>query len=433
MHLIDRIGQPPHPSRPMGFVSAWALGVGTMVGAGIFSLSADAARHAGPGAILSYVMAGVGALVLAVNFGYLAAIHPVSGGPYVYIRDTLGPTAAFVAGWQLWLGMGLSTSFYCLGFARYLTYFVEAPEYLTAPACVLAVAAVNAMGPRVAAALQNLSVALLLFVLGGFMLTGVLRVDPAFYAPLLPYGWSGVLDAVPLVFTSYLGFEMVAQAAGAIRDPSRTVPRAMVASVLAVTALYAGVMAVSVGVVHHVDLATSPTPLAEVARRLAGRGGASAVALGGLVATLSSANGSMLASLELGRAMGADGLLPRWLTGDSSATGRALGWRPSSVRLGMVAVAVAVVGTWVGRLDWLARGVGVLHFLPFSLVPLALLHVLGTPEAAGTPASAAWAGRLWALSAMAVMGFLLRRIDPLDLWVAAALTSPSLLWVLRRR
>jgi len=433
MHLIDRIGQPPHPSRPMGFVSAWALGVGTMVGAGIFSLSADAARHAGPGAILSYVMAGVGALVLAVNFGYLAAIHPVSGGPYVYIRDTLGPTAAFVAGWQLWLGMGLSTSFYCLGFARYLTYFVEAPEYLTAPACVLAVAAVNAMGPRVAAALQNLSVALLLFVLGGFMLTGVLRVDPAFYAPLLPYGWSGVLDAVPLVFTSYLGFEMVAQAAGAIRDPSRTVPRAMVASVLAVTALYAGVMAVSVGVVHHVDLATSPTPLAEVARRLAGRGGASAVALGGLVATLSSANGSMLASLELGRAMGADGLLPRWLTGDSSATGRALGWRPSSVRLGMVAVAVAIVGTWVGRLDWLARGVGVLHFLPFSLVPLALLHVLGTPEAAGTPASAAWAGRLWALSAMAVMGFLLRRIDPLDLWVAAALTSPSLLWVLRRR
>src|SRR5690554_4519307 len=152
MHPIQRVGQPTHPRRLMGFTSAWALGMGTMVGAGIFSLSADAARYAGPGAILSYVIAGAGALVLAVNFGYLATIHPVSGGPYVYIRDTLGSTAAFVAGWQLWVGMGLSTSFYCLGFARYLTYFVTAPEYLTAPACVLAVAAVNAMGPRVASA-----------------------------------------------------------------------------------------------------------------------------------------------------------------------------------------------------------------------------------------------------------------------------------------
>ncbi|WP_324669055.1 APC family permease [Geochorda subterranea] len=433
MHPIQRVGQPTHPRRPMGFTSAWALGVGTMVGAGIFSLSADAARYAGPGAILSYVIAGAGALVLAVNFGYLATIHPVSGGPYVYIRDTLGSTAAFVAGWQLWVGMGLSTSFYCLGFARYLTYFVTAPEYLTAPACVLAVAAVNAMGPRVASALQNLSVAILLIVMGGFMLTGVLRVDPAFYAPLLPYGWPGVLDAVPLVFTSYLGFEMVAQAAGAIQDPRRTVPRAMVASVLAVTALYAGVMAVSVGVVHHVDLATSPTPLAEVARRLAGRGGAAAVALGGLVATLSSANGSMLASLELGGAMWADGLLPRWLTGGSSGAGRAVGWRPSSVRLGMVAIAVAIAGTWVGRLDWLARGVGVLHFLPFSVVPLALLHVLGAPEAARTRPSEAWAARAWAVSATAVMGLLLRRIDPLDLWVAATLTLPGVLWLWRRR
>lgn len=140
-------GRLPRPARPMGFVSAWALGVGTMVGAGIFSLSGDAARHAGPGAILSYVAAGAAAFVLAVNLGRLAALRPVSGGPYVYIRDALGPAAALVAGWQLWLGAGLSVSFYCLGFARYLAHLLRTPEHEAGPGCVLLVGAVNAMGP----------------------------------------------------------------------------------------------------------------------------------------------------------------------------------------------------------------------------------------------------------------------------------------------
>lgn len=434
MYPVRGSAPSPRPTRPMGFASAWALGVGTMIGAGIFSLSADAARHAGPGAIVSYALAGASALVLALNFGRLAALRPVSGGPYVYVRDALGPGAAFLAGWQLWLGMGLSGSLYALGFARYLTYFWPgAPEYVTAPACVVLVAGVNALGPKAAAALQNLSVALLLLVLGAFLLTGLGRVDPAFYAPFLPYGWSGVLDAVPLAFTSYLGFEMVAQAAGAVRDPRRTVPAAMVACVLSVTALYSAIMAVSVGVVHHVDLASSATPLAEVARRLMGRAGASAVAAGGLVATLSSANGVVLASVELGEAMAADGLLPRWLVPAGGPPGRRLALRPSSLRLGAAAVLVAGAGTLVGRLDWLARGVGVLHFLPFSLIPLAVLHHAARQEQAMLRGPSAWRSSVLPLAALAVMGFLLRRIDPADLRIAVGLTLPGFAWLLLRR
>lgn len=423
-------GRLPRPARPMGFVSAWALGVGTMVGAGIFSLSGDAARHAGPGAILSYVAAGAAAFVLAVNLGRLAALRPVSGGPYVYIRDALGPAAALVAGWQLWLGAGLSVSFYCLGFARYLAHLLRTPEHEAGPGCVLLVGAVNAMGPGVAAALQNLSVALLLLVLIGFMAAGLPRVDPAFYTPLLPYGWGGVMDAVPLVFTSYLGFEMVAQAAGAFRDPRRTVPRAMLACVGSVTALYAGIVAVSVGVVHHVDLAASPTPLAEVARRLIGRAGAAAVASAGLVATLSSANGNLLAAVHLGQAIAADGLLPRWLAGPPAGSEPGQASRRFPLRLSLAAIAVAAAGTWLGRLDRLARGVGVLHFLPFTLIPMALLHLAegaraGPARARGTRASA--------LLAMGVMGFLVRRVAPADLGVALLLTLPGLVGLLRRR
>ena len=418
----------------MGFTSAWALGTGTMIGAGIFSLSADTARYAGPGAIVSYVLAGGAAFVLALAFGRLAAIRPVSGGPYVYIRDALGTGAAFLAGWQLWIGMGLSASFYALGFARYLTYFFPGvPDYVTAPSCVLLVAAVNALGSRAAAVLQNLSVALLLLVLTAFLVAGFPRVDPAFYAPFLPYGWSGVLDAVPLAFTSYLGFEMVAQAAGAVRDPRRTVPAAMMACVLSVTMLYAAIMAVSVGVVHHVDLAASATPLAEAARRLLGRVGASAVAAGGLVATLSSANGVVLASVELGETMAADGLLPRWLVPAGEGAARIVPLRHASLRLGAAAVLVAMAGTLVGRLEWLARGVGVLHFLPFSLIPLALLHHVTSPDGQTPLRPSVWRSSLLPLGALAVMGFLLRRIDPRDLWVAVGLTLPGIVWRVGRR
>ncbi|MEW6045123.1 MAG: APC family permease [Bacillota bacterium] len=423
-----RAGRPP---RLMGFFSACALGVGTMIGAGIFSLSADAARYAGPGAVLSYLLAGASAFILAFNFGHLAASRPVSGGPYVYIRDSLGIGAASVAGWQLWLGMALSASFYALGFARYLTYFWPGiPEWLTAPGCVLAVAGANALGHRAAAFLQNLSVALLLFVLGGFVAVGVPRVDPAFWSPFFPYGWDGVLAAVPLVFTSYLGFEMVAQAAGAIANAPRTVPAAMLTSVGVVTLLYTGIIAVSVGIVHHVDLAGSATPLAEVARRVLGRAGASAVAAAGLIATLSSANGVMLASLELGETMAADGLLPRALApAPAPATARHGRFRSSSLRLGAAALVIATLGTLVGQLEWLARGVGVLHFLPFSLIPFAVMgRKTGARERRGQgPLLLHWGSGV-PLLGLAVMGFMLRQINPVDFWVAVGLTVPGVIW-----
>ncbi|WP_324716349.1 APC family permease [Carboxydochorda subterranea] len=407
--------------RPMGLVSAWTLGVGTMVGTGIFALSADAARYAGPAAVASYLLAGLACLVLALNFGLLASGRPVSGGPYVYIRDGLGPLVGIVAGWQLWLGMALSASFYAVGFARYLTYFWPgSPAKGVAAATVALVSVVNVMVPRAASVLQNLSVGFLLLVLGGLVVLGIPRVEPAFWVPVAPYGWRPAVEIVPLVFTSYLGFEMIAQAGNAFRNPRRTVPLAMVASVATVTALYSGIMVVSLGVIHHVDLAQSPTPLAEVARRLMGRPGAAVVAIGGMVAALSSANGVVLASLELARVM----------TGEGS-------WPPSGSRARLpaaelAATAVAVAGTAAGDLEWLARGVGVLHLLPFTLVPITLLQ-LSTSRRARQVTRMAPASSAVAVAGIAVMAFVVRQLRWPEVQTAAWLSAPALLWVWRMR
>lgn len=433
----------------MGLASACALGTGTMIGAGIFALSGEVAGAAGPAAVITYLLAGIVALLQALSVAELASARPLSGGPYLWVRDALGRDAGFVVGWQLWLGMVLSASFYAVGFARYLAYFLPwAPEGPAAAGLLAVLAALNAAGRQAGALLQNLSVAFLVFVLGGLVLAGIPRVDTAFWSPFSPYGWAPVLGAVPLVFVSYLGFDMVAQAGGAFHRPHVTLPVAMLVSVVLVTALYCGVVAVSTGIVFHVDLAQSPTPLAEVARRLVGRPGGLVVAAGGLVATLSSANGVFIAVSELGQAMVADGMLPRWLanvparspvaarSGHSSAAGplevfaRVRAGR-SHLLLGTLAGLVALVGGATGAIEQLARGTGLLHVLPFVLMPVALAAVRRSPS--HRPAFRAPFGPVIPALAMGSMLVVLRQATAAEVVTAGGLTLLGLAWYMRER
>lgn len=456
----------------MGFLSACALGTGTMIGAGIFALSGEVAGVAGPAAVLSYALAGLAAAAQALSFAELASARPTSGGPYVYVRDFLGPAAGALAGWQLWLGTVLSASFYAVGFARYLAYFVpHLPEWPGGTALILLLAVLHGSGRSAAAAVQNLSVAVLLAVLGGLVALGAPRVDPAFWSPFLPYGWGPVVQSVPWVFVSYLGFDAVAQAGGAFVRPHVTVPRAMLASVALVTLLYCAVVAVSTGIVHYQDLAQSATPLAEVARRLVGRPGGFAVAAGGLLATLSSANGAFIAAAELTAAMARDGLLPRAL-GDRQSAGlrpplagasmagqrgpasgppqvRApapalpevrgpaptqpdvRGPSPASVHLltGLLAGLGVLGATASGGLVWLARGTGLLHLVPFLLIPLAQLAA--RRRADHRPSFRAPGGWLSPLVAMGSMLLVLRQVTWHEASAALLLTLPGLGWYVR--
>ena len=425
--------------RPLGFFSACALGTGTMIGAGIFALAGEVAGATGPAAVVTYALAGLAALAQAVSFAELASSRPGSGGPYLYVRDFLGDALAAVAGWQLWTGTALSVSFYALGFARYLAYFAPGvPEWLGACACAGLLAALNAAGRGGGAALQAGSALFLIAVLGGLSALGAARVDPAFWSPFAPRGWQPVVGAVPLVFISYLGFDAVAQAASAFARPQWTVPRAMLVSVGLVTALYCAVVAVSTGVMHYLDLAQTPTPLAQVADRLVGRPGALVVAAAGLVATLSSANGALIAAAELTAVMAADGLLPARLApsgqGRPPDTRPAEGSRPAPLAH-LVTALVACVGlalaTASGGLAWLARGTGLLHLVPFLLVPAA--QVAARRRADHRPAFRAPGGWLSpALAGLAMLG-VLRQVTWHEVSAAVLLSLPGLAWYLRTR
>ena len=393
-----------------------------MVGAGIFTLSGELAGAAGPAVVVTYALAGLVALGQAVAFAELAAARPGSGGPYVYVRDFVGARAAALVGWQLWSATALSASFYAVGFARYLRQLGPSlPEGLAAAGCLGVLAALTARTHKAAATwLQNLAVLLLLAVLGGLVALGWRARDPALWVPFAPHGWWPAVQGVPIAFVSFLGFDTVAQAGGVFRSPQRTVPRATLASVAAVTALYCGVVAVGTGVVHYRDLGSSAAPLADVADRLAGRIGRLAVVLAGLVATLSSANGALVAAGELAGAMARDRRAAR-------PPAAAISPEALTALLAMAGVAGAAAG---GGLGWLARGAGLMHVLPLLAMPYAQARArrrLGASLPFRVPG-----GPLWpALSGLGVL-WILRHVSWQELAAGLVLTLPALAAALRR-
>ncbi|HEX6971774.1 MAG TPA: amino acid permease, partial [Limnochordia bacterium] len=110
-------GNTPHLERHLGLLGALAIGIGTMVGAGIFVLSGTAAKEAGPAAVFSFLLAGGVIFLTACSCAELATAVPRSGGPYAFVYEAFGPFAGFVTGWSLWIGLGLAMAFYCIGFA----------------------------------------------------------------------------------------------------------------------------------------------------------------------------------------------------------------------------------------------------------------------------------------------------------------------------
>jgi L-asparagine transporter-like permease len=313
--------------RTLGFWEALTIGVGTMVGAGIFVLPGPAAALAGPAAAVAFVAAGGIAVLTALSASELATAMPASGGPYHFINRGLGPVFGSIAGLGNWLGLTFATAFYAVGFGNYVAPLVIGilpplgigPLPLSGPQLGGLVAAVlfigvNYLSTKGTGDLQNVIVIVLLGILGLFILLGVTQADVATLRPLFPEGPESVFPATALVFVSYLGFAQVATVAGEIKQPGTNLPRAMVGGVLLVTAVYAVSMVILLGVVERTAIAGSGTAIADGAAVVFGAFGSGVVGVGlltfgGLLATASSANASVLSASRINYAMGRDGLM----------------------------------------------------------------------------------------------------------------------------
>ena len=283
-----------------------AIGLGSMLGAGIFSAFAPAAEAAGAGLLVGLLIAGAIAWCNATSSAQLAAQFPESGGTYVYGRRMIGPWTGFAAGWSFVVGKTASCAAMALTAAAYL-----APAQLLKPVAVVLVVLVTlltALGVSRTAAATKLIVAIVLSVL--CLVLAVASAAPRVADPLgggLPHGAYGVLQAAGLLFFAFAGYARVATMGEEVREPRRTIPRAIVIALIAALLIYLAVAVALLASLGPAALASSSAPLSDVtnaagwawAEPVVGFG-AGLAALGAFVALLTGVTRTVLAMARVG-------------------------------------------------------------------------------------------------------------------------------------
>ena len=306
----------PALARRLGTADAVVIGLGSMIGAGVFSAFGPAARAAGAGLLIGLVLAAAIAYCNATASAQLAAVYPTSGGTYIYGRERLGPWWGFIAGWGFVIGKSASCAAMALTFA---SYAIAGPWWLqriAAVAAVVALSALNYRGVTKTAMLARILVACTLIALTALVVgIAVAKPDPSHLTfgvwPTAPL--YGVLQSAGLLFFAFAGYARIATMGEEVRDPVRTIPRAITIALGIAVAIYLVVGVAALLAAGPDRLAHAAAPLTEAVRAVGATPLVPVVAAGGALASL----GALLALIAgLGRttlAMARNRDLPAWL------------------------------------------------------------------------------------------------------------------------
>jgi amino acid transporter/nucleotide-binding universal stress UspA family protein len=370
-------------AKDLGPLAALTIGVGTMIGAGIFVLPGEAAGVAGPLVAASFVVGGVISLFTALSASELGTAMPKAGGSYYYVNHALGPLFGSIAGMGNWMGLAFASAFYMIGFGGFLVELVGIPGVTLGPLVVgsdqvaalfagVLFVVVNYVGAKETGRLQNIIVVTLVSILTVFTILGAMNADLSTLTPIAPFGYGALLPGTALVFVSFLGFAKITTVAEEIKNPGRNLPLAIVGSVVIVTIMYAIIMVVLMGVINWDVLADSSTPVIDVAEVAFGNTlglavvGGGLILFSGLLATASSANASILASSRINFAMGRDKLITVWL--NEIHPRFATPYRSIAITGGFILLFIVV-----GDVKTLAKAGSVLHLIVYGLMNLALI------------------------------------------------------------
>ncbi|MFN8616070.1 MAG: APC family permease [Dehalococcoidia bacterium] len=295
--------------RGLGLLQVTAGGVGIIIGAGIYVLIGEAAGEAGNALWLSFVLAA--ALCAATGFSYaeLASMFPSAGAEFDYTRQVFPEWVAFLVGWVMVTGLIVAAGTVSLGFGRYFGEFVEVDERIPAIALIAGLSLVGASGirhsGRIIVALSAIQVSGLVAVIA-FGIPSIGEADL-----LASHGAQGVVGGAALVFFAFIGFDEVITLAEETRDPTRTVPRALLSALGISAALYAATAVAAVSVLGAGALAASDRPLADVVDAAAGGNGATAIAIAALISTTNTTLLALTAASRLMFGMARSDALPR--------------------------------------------------------------------------------------------------------------------------
>ena len=273
--------------RSIGLWSAVAINVGAIIGGGIFVVTGIVAGYAGSALVISMIIAGIIAFITATSFAKLTSWQPVEGSVYEYGRQLISPFSGFLAGWMWMVANTFTGAAVSLGFAYYLTAaFPGLPSNLIAAALCLGFTALNLVGAKESAGVNNVLVIIKLAVLAFFVLFGALHWNAGNFIPFSPLS-SGVLYGSFFIFFAYGGFARVAVVAEEVKDAKRNVPRAMLLSLGISMIVYVLVGIIAVGLLNPAGLAGSGSPLTAAMSVTGNSLAVQIVSIGGLVATAS--------------------------------------------------------------------------------------------------------------------------------------------------
>ncbi|MFT2751133.1 APC family permease [Clavibacter sp. Sh2088] len=308
----------PGLARRLGLLDATVLGLGAMIGAGIFAVMPAASRAAGGGLLVGLAIAAVVAFCNATASAQLAARYPSSGGSYLYGRERLGEWPGFLAGWSFVVGKTASCAAMAMTFAAYAV--PAAWQRPVAALAVVALAVVGCLGVTRTARLARVIITVVLAVIALVLVAGLVAGGPggpgaaagsvAGVIDTTPYG---VLQSAGLLFFAFAGYARIATMGEEVRDPARTIPRAIMLALGGALVVYALVAVTLLGVLGEARLGGSTAPLADVVRDAGWAWAVPVVGIGAAAACL----GALLALLAgIGRtslAMAREGDLPRAL------------------------------------------------------------------------------------------------------------------------
>lgn len=331
-----------------------------MIGAGVFAAFTPAARAAGSGLLVGLVVAATVAFCNATSSAQLAAAYPTSGGTYVYGREQLGPWWGFFAGWSFVIGKTASSAAMALTFAAYAV--PTAWQRPTAIAAVVVLAAVNYRGVTRTATLIRVLVVVVLVVLAVVVAAGVsaprLAIDPI--GDVASHGWYGVLQSAGLLFFAFAGYARIATMGEEVRDPQRTIPRAIVIALSITVAVYAIIAVVVLGSLGSAGLGATPAALSGVIRASGWAWAAPVVVVGAAAASLGALLGLVAGIGRTALAMAREGDLPRSLAAIHPRFGVP---HRAEVALAVVVCAILLVVDARGAIAFSSFGVLLYYFV----------------------------------------------------------------------
>jgi amino acid transporter len=299
--------------RELGLLHATMMGIGGAICAGVFVTLGYAATLAGTALIIAMILCGIINLFTMLSYAELGAAIPSAGGEYTFAKASFGGFLSFATGWFEWISNMFYAAFASVGFAYLISYVIPTINIPLVAVIIVAIfTMINIKGVKETGLTQTALVIILLGLLGVFIFLGIFTSQNVGSLELkAPEGFLGVLRASAFIFVVYLGGEAIAVAQAEIKDPGKTIPRAILLSCFALILIYTTIALVVFKIVPAESLAGKASPLAYVAEQFMGPLGVGMITIAGIIAALSSVNTSIMASSRVAYALARDGYFPK--------------------------------------------------------------------------------------------------------------------------